>query len=147
MAQKIIWPESKGQSSESEANDCTVRALANAAGWAYSEAHALLSKHGRRFKKGAPFSVYHRAYLEAGMCLLGLYGCTRRARGAAGVAAQTPGPGMTLETALRRMQAGRYVVLITGHALAVVDGKIVDRGGTRAGSRVFAIYKAPSKNQ
>jgi hypothetical protein len=54
---------------------------------------------------------------------------------------------MTVETALRGLQDGRHVVLIAGHAFAVVDGRIIDTAGTRAGSHVFAVYKVPTKNQ
>lgn len=144
---KIIHPVSKGESSEREANDCTVRALTNASGMAYSEAHALLSKHGRRFRRGAFFASYHRAYLEAGLQLQGIYGSTKRARIASSRVCLTPGAGITLGRMLPRLQQGRYVVLITGHALAVVDGKIIDAGGQRAGAHVFALYKVPTKNQ
>jgi hypothetical protein len=147
MTRKTLWPVSQGQSRMNETNDCTVRALANAAGWDYSEAHALLSKHGRRFRKGAVFSVYHKAYAEAGLHLVGIHGSTRRARFAGNYTGTTPGRGMTVETALRGLQDGRYVVLITGHAFAVVEGRIIDKGGTRAGSHVFAVYKVPTKNQ
>jgi hypothetical protein len=147
MTRKTLWPVSQGQSRMNEARDCTVRALANAAGWDYGEAHALLSKHGRRFRKGATFSTYHKAYIEAGLRLVGVYGSTGRARFAGSFTNTTPGQGMTVETALRGLQDGRHVVLITGHAFAVVDGRIIDTAGTRAGSRVFAIYKVPTKNQ
>jgi len=68
-----ILPACSGQSSERERNDCTVRALANATGMAYAEAHALLSKHGRRFKRGAYFGNYYKAYLEAGLTLQGVW--------------------------------------------------------------------------
>jgi hypothetical protein len=143
----IIYPVAKGESSERERNDCTVRALANATGMAYSEAHSLLSKHGRKFKCGAFFMVYHRAYLEAGLALQGIYGSTRRARIASSRANVTAGAGITIGRMLPRLQQGRYVVLITGHALAVVDGRIIDAGGQRSGSHVFAVYKVPTKNQ
>ena len=49
--------------------------------------------------------------------------------------------GMTLETFLERHPKGRYVVVITKHALAVVDGTIVDMGKNRAGKRLMASYK------
>lgn len=138
----IIRPEALGASMQTERNDCTVRALANATGMAYSEAHALLSKHGRRFKHGAFFKSYYRAYLEAGLSLVGVYGITRRARSAGNIANVTPGPGITLGRMLPRLQRGRYIVLITGHATAVVDGKLVDLGAQKAGSHVFAVFKA-----
>lgn len=142
-----ILPACSGQSSERERNDCTVRALANATGMAYAEAHALLSKHGRRFKRGAYFGNYYKAYLEAGLTLQGVYGGTSRARGAGRASNTQPGPGITLGRMLPRLHTGRYVVMVTGHALAVVDGKVIDIGGSRAGSHVFALFKVPTKNQ
>ena len=138
----IIHPVAAGASSEREHNDCTVRALANATGMAYSEAHALLSKHGRRFKRGAFFGTYYKAYLEAGLSLVGVYGETVRAHSAARMANTTRGPGITLGKVLPRLQRGRYIVLITGHATAVVDGKMIDQGAQRAGSRVLAVFRA-----
>ena len=137
----IIKPEARGASMHTESNDCTVRALANTTGMAYSEAHALLSKHGRRFKRGAFFPSYYKAYLEAGLKLVGVYGTTRRARSAGNTANVTPGPGITLGRMLPRLQSGRYIVLITGHATAVIDGKLIDLGAQRAGSHVFAVFK------
>lgn len=139
----IIYPVSAGASSHSERNDCTVRALANATGMHYADAHALLSKHGRRFRRGAVFSVYHGAYVEAGLQLVGVYGSTKRARFAGRSAGLTSGEGITLGRLMPRLQRGRYVVLITGHALAVVDGRIIDAGGQRAGSHVFALFRQP----
>ena len=138
---RIIYPISKGESDAKERNDCTVRALCNSANWKYPEAHALLSKYGRRFRHGTTFSVYHKAYLEAGASLVGVFGCTKRAIAAGRIGNMRPKSGITLGTILPRLHSGRYIVLITGHALAVVDGKIIDAGGARAGSHVFALYK------
>ena len=141
--QKTIWPACAGESSQQEASDCTVRALANAAPMPYADAHALLSKHGRKFRHGATFTVYHAAYLEAGLTLHGIFGETRRAVFAGRHCGQTRMAGITLGRLLPRLRTGRWIVLITGHALAVVDGKVIDSGGSRAGSHVFSLYRAP----
>jgi hypothetical protein len=138
---KIIYPVSRGESNATEHNDCTVRALCNAANWKYPEAHAMLSKHGRRFRRGAVFSVYYKAYVEAGAKLIGVYGNTRRAVAAGRIANTQQQAGITLNSLMPRLRSGRYIVLITGHALAVVDGKVIDAGGVRAGSHVFALFK------
>lgn len=37
--------------------------------------------------------------------------------------------------------------MVTGHAVALVDGRIVDHGRLRAGSRVFALYSIPSNTE
>ena len=137
----IIFLVSWGESDAKEHNDCTVRALCNAANWKYAEAHALLSKHGRRFRHGAVFSVYYKAYVEAGAKLVGIYGSTVRARVAGRIANTQQQAGITLNSLMPRLRSGRYIVLITGHALAVVDGKVIDAGGVRAGSHVFALFK------
>ena len=142
MRKRLIYPVSQGATFEGETNDCTVRALANARGMPYTEARSVLAKHGRRRGRSAVSKVWHPAYTECAMDLVGVYGATKRARIVGRLLGVEPGPGMTLGTLLPRIGPGRFIVMVTGHALAVVDGKIIDQGPCMAGSKVFAIYKA-----
>lgn len=103
MPIKTLEPICRGQSSEQEKNDCTVRALANATGMPYAEAHALLSKHGRRFRRGAYFEQSHAAYTEAGLQFLGVYGKTHRALYAGFVSQQDRRDGVTLGRLVERL--------------------------------------------
>ena len=138
----IIKSDSRGvERIEGEANDCTVRALANAAAMPYKLAHKVLRKAGRQPRTGVKSSNWHPAYLRMGFRLVSIHGSTQGARFLSLMTNQAAEPGLTLINALPRLQQGRYVVKIRGHVLAVVDGKVLDYGYNSAGSRVQAIYK------
>ena len=138
---QVIKSTDSGASRDGERNDCTVRALANATGVAYDAAHALAKHFGRPDRKGLFTHLAHDLYIAAGFKCLGTYGRSRRTAAIARHRAVTNHSGMTLEKAMLMMQKGRFVVMVTGHALAVVDGKIIDKGHNAAGTRVTSIYK------
>jgi hypothetical protein len=97
-----------------DAQDCTVRALCVAANLPRETADALLTKHGRARMKGCRSNVFGPAYEEAGAVRVS---DLRR---------------QTLAAFVRNNPRGRFVVLVRGHALAVVDGVIHDwRSGAR----------------
>jgi hypothetical protein len=136
-----IQPLNCGVKSVSEKNDCTVRALANAANLDYEKAHGLLAKHGRPACRGALCRTSHAAYIEAGLELIGVFGVTHRAAILSRIASRPRSAGMTLSRVLPRLNSGRYVVLVTGHALAVINGQVIDSFASSGGKSVFAIYK------
>lgn len=136
-----IRPLLTGATSPHEANDCTVRALANAKNIEYETAHDLLKSFGRKDRKGCPARVWAAAYRQAGLALVGVYGKTCRARSLARVEGVEARKGTTLGTLLPSLGAGRFVVLITAHALAVIDGQVIDKFGSLAGSSVFGVYR------
>jgi sulfur carrier protein ThiS len=133
----------RGATSETgnETKDCTVRALANATEMPYEKAHALLKKHGRKDRKGVYFPTMKAAYEEAGFTLYGVYGTTKSARYTARVAQQEAQTGTTLAKLLPNLGFGEYIVNTTGHAVAVVNGKIIDTFDNPAGKRVVAVFK------
>jgi hypothetical protein len=133
----------RGATSETgnETKDCTVCALANATEMPYEKAHALLKKHGRKDRKGAYFPTMKAAYEEAGFALYGVYGTTKSARYTARVANQEAQIGTTLAKLLPKLGFGEYIVNTTGHAVAVVNGKIIDTFDNPAGKRVVAVFK------
>lgn len=139
----LIKPALNGASHKPERNDCTVRALANAASIDYVTAHKLLWKHGRENKCGAQTTTSHAAYIEAGLTLKSIHGKTIRARL---LARKAPGmavsKGITLGSLLPSLGTGSYVVMVTGHALAVVNGEVIDTFASRAGKEVFGLYQA-----
>jgi len=122
-------------------NDCTVRALANAADIPYLVAHRLLEKHGRKLNRGAYFDTLAAAYKEAGFALVGVYGTTRPALYAAYKAGVQPKEGTTFAKLLPKLQVGEYIVNVCGHAVAVVNGKVLDTFDNKAGKRVVAVFK------
>lgn len=128
-----------------EKNDCTVRALANAGEIDYSVAHNLLSKHGRKKYCGAKFTTMHAAYTEAGFVLNSVHGTTGQARFVARITQREAEDGVTLGKILPKLAFGEYIVNVTGHAVAVVNGKLIDTFDNPAGKRVVAVFKKLEK--
>lgn len=107
---------------ENEQNDCVVRAMTIATGKGYDEIHALLKSHGRRNKCGTPFGVINAALVCLGLpeltridpdyrVICGRYTMRRQA---------TSRPTLAQWAAQHR--EGKYMVIIRGHAFAVIDG-------------------------
>lgn len=128
-----------------ETRDCTVRALASASGMHYDNAHALLKKHGRKDRRGAFFGTMLKAYNEAGFILDSVHGTTVSARCAARISNRKADDGITLAKILPKLAFGEYIVNTTGHAVAVVNGKIIDTFDNPAGKRVIAVFKKIEK--
>lgn len=140
----VIKSDSRGvERISGEANDCTVRALANVSGMPYSIADRVLSAEGRRSRRRCGLEAMHAAYKRMGLELQAVYGEDRTAR----YMQQRIAPGSILQqgstigTQIKTMTQGRYIVLIRGHVFAVVDGKVLDYGNIAAGSRIQAVYK------
>lgn len=123
-----------------EKNDCAVRAIANVGAYPYPMALKLMAQEGRPRGRGTPWDTLHKVYTMAGAFDVTYYGERMRRLSEKRSVALRP-QSMTLETFLERHPKGRYVVVITKHALAVVDGTIVDTGKNRAGKRLMASYK------
>ena len=129
-----------GASRADEAQDCTVRALANALDTNYDEAHAALRKHGRKHGKPCGHKVWHRAYSEAGLSLMNIYGTTAAARHLSRSLQQKATKGTTLGTLLKSIGCGRFVVIVTGHAICVLDGQVIDKYSNLSNKSVVAVY-------
>lgn len=143
---KYVKADSRGATAGGlEKNDCTVRALANASGMDYFDAHNLLSKYGRKKYCGAKFGTMHNAYRDAGFLLNSVHGTTGQARYVARVTKRIAEDGVTLAKILPKLAFGEYIVNITGHAVAVVNGKIIDTFDNPAGKRVIAVFKKVEK--
>lgn len=137
-----IEPVTKGASYDGEKNDCAVRALANAKDIPYEEAHFTMHRYGRRDRKRTLVSVSHKAYTMHGFKCIGIYGRTARAKAMVFVGSDTPrNKGITLGKILPKLSEGRYIVMITGHALAVINGQVIDKMSNSSGQSVFAVYK------
>lgn len=95
-------------------NDCSVRALATAAGVNYETASAAFSASGRRLRKGTEVSLSEELYeSKLGMRRIGL------------------AEGLRLEAFLEVARTGRFVLHRKNHAFAVVDGVVHDWEGTK----------------
>jgi hypothetical protein len=127
-----------------ENNDCTVRALKAAAGVPYSDAHAMMEKLGRQSRKGGNVPM-----LDAMTHMPHVYGyvVTKVFDGVDGLPSNRLNPfsaryrRVTLGTIVRRYRTGRYYIVITGHAIAMRDGVVIDGGTSGAGCYVKAVYK------
>lgn len=141
---KYIAPKSGGYIPSDfgivESKDCAVRAIANVGAYSYPVALKLMAQEGRRQGRGTPWDVLDKVYKMAGASNITYYGGRMR-KMAQKHSVPFREKGMTLETFLERHPKGRYVVVITGHAVAVVDGTTVDVGYNRAGKRLMASYK------
>lgn len=141
----FICPVATGETRDYEDKDCSVRALANAAEMPYYEAHALLTKHGRKMKQGVEFHTFHAAYTEAGFRLKGIAGTTKAAMYFRTLAegSYIKYTGMSLENALKLFNEGSYIFIIKGgcHAVACVDGELIDTHNSTANTTVQIIYE------
>jgi hypothetical protein len=92
-----------------EQRDCTVRAFASATGQAYEIVHSAFSKAGRKSGKGC---YLQRIAQDVAKML--------------GVTAQLVRRSGTVAKFLRDFPQGNYVIRVSGHAFAVINGVIHD---------------------
>jgi hypothetical protein len=107
-----------------EHNDCAVVATANVLDIPYSEAHALLRKHGRRNRRGTKWNITKKALesrvtikehiIGVPMSNMGFFRATRR---------QYP----TVAQYLHKLpKTGNFLLASTTHAFAYVNGELRD---------------------
>lgn len=106
-----------------ERADCSVRALAAAAGYPYETAAKVVAAWGRKSRASMPWSKWVPGMLRNGF---------EMAPEAAGV---------TVETALKALPAGRYVFRVPRHVFAVVDGVAHDHKPVNPRQRVKMAYR------
>ena len=111
-----------------EAKDCTVRALAHVADLPYSEAHATMAAFGRRPRKGVPKPDVVRAYASKGLTYI-----QRSDR-------PTLAQFMRADGAMHE----RLVISMRGHVFAIVNGTQLDLGKCGPRTRVLGYY-VPAK--
>lgn len=138
---KVVMSVCSGPTRSDETNDCTVRALASAADIPYDVAHRVLKKHGRKDRKGATFKTLHAAYEECGFRLVKVCGDGKRSRFAAKHTDANWVDGITFGKLVDQLTYGEYIINVTGHAVAVVNGKVIDTFHNNARKRVVAVYK------
>jgi hypothetical protein len=127
-----------------EHNDCGVRALAIAAAIPYSEAHGLLKAEGRRDRKGTKANWIISAMRKSGIQAEEITVRDPKLHWYGGNSYTNP----TLAEIIRAHQTGRYLVIVNGHALAMIDGVIHDKGEIAgARSRVRMMYRVTPKTQ
>jgi hypothetical protein len=127
-----------------EANDCAVRATACATGLPYEQVHAAFKAAGRPDRRGTTWAAFKQAArallgpdvemtrIEPEYQLIGGYRRRWRATGRP-----------TLARFTSEHRTGRYIVIIKGHALALVDGVQLDQGPSGSRCQVQAFIKVP----
>jgi hypothetical protein len=139
----LIDPISAGKFSEEENRDCSVRALANAADIDYDEAHDLLAYHGRPDKRGVDHKTLMSAYRDAGFTKIKTFGTTKMAwhfNFNYKDIIESKEKGITLDNFCKKYNKGRFIVVYAGHALAVVNGSIIDKFSNLANKRVTVAF-------
>lgn len=112
--------------------DCTVNAVAMSFDISYAEAHRILEKAGRKDRHKMGLVLWNRFLAQEqvdGYRLTRDEGYDR----------------MTLALAVSKMPAGRYLIKVRNHALAIVDGVVYENAvkphPLRRVQRVFRITK------
>lgn len=128
-ATETIWQSMVTDSrAKGEHNDCTVKALTAATGLPYADCHMALAKQGRKPRKGCHFnSMGKRAAASLGWLMETVDPFDYRAK--------------TMITAERdrAFRSGRYVVQVSRHVAALIDGKVIDHSqGSRR--RIQCVY-------
>lgn len=128
-----IKTSSYGAYKVGENNDCAVRAVVNVTGIEYDTIHAAFKGNGRKDNAGTNHIVLFKTMKDLGMSYVGSFGKTKPARFAEmisgtfyDVTKDHINQSLTLGNLVKALPFGKFVVCISGHALALVDGKIID---------------------
>lgn len=122
-------------------NDCAIRAIANVStGVSYVTLRQQMMDMGRRVNKGTPWHILDRVYREHGAKTTLLWGkAGRKMMRLVNYSAITE-EGITLKRFVDTHPTGRHIIIVRGHALALINGKIIDTFNNKAGKRVMASY-------
>lgn len=101
----------------SEANDCSVRAVANAAGRSYEDCHAVMQRLGRG------------------------EGCSMDTRNAAAGCMRLGGRIKIVNIELSQLNNGKYVIFHRNHCFAYIDGKIVDTVSIDLEEEIIGVFE------
>jgi hypothetical protein len=121
-----------------ERNDCTVRAMTYALSLPYAEAHAVLKAAGRKDGRGMVFTSWMDRQSEI---------ARRKVRMIPLVELAPVTVAMRKRVLLEdvyyagRMKRGRYIIVTTNHALAMIGGYIHDGGKPKRRARVLRVYE------
>jgi hypothetical protein len=113
-----------------EHHDCTVRALKSVTAVPYRDAHEFMKGLGRRNRSGMNVTM-----------LDDMTRCDHVYGFKVTKLTDTIGYRLTLGNIVRRYPKGRYYIVITGHAIGMRDGVVIDSSTSGSGCRVKAVYK------
>lgn len=99
---------------KNERNDCAIVAISTICNVNYDQVHELFKIRGRRNRCGS-----HKIWLYDVISALHLADVVKSYKG---IAVKSK----TLKTLQSELTSGRYIVIVAGHALPMVDGCILD---------------------
>lgn len=147
MKRKNITPISTGATKDGEKNDCVVRAIVNVTGYDYDHVNNLAKKHGRKDRQGMQGHEAPKLMKDCGLKYIGAFGRTNDANALDYYAskeyevAKTRNDSMTLGKLMKALPFGKFIVIIKGHAVAMVDGKLIDNSMNSSTARVCCLYQ------
>jgi len=118
----------KARTISNEHNDCAVIATSVAVNKPYDAVHAVYAAAGRKHRRGSTITMMDESLAN----LAAAADTARPAKARQG--------GVTLAQWIAAHRTGRYVVAVTGHAIAVIDGVIHDWGRATSGPRKRVLY-------
>lgn len=144
---KYIQPVSFGVTdvTKEDTNDCALRAYCNVTGVSFKDAQIRFAKQGRKYRKGTQYKALHAIYTNAGMTAT-LMGSTKLCGYIEYISGmKSTGNARTLKSLLNdpKYNKGKYVFCTTRHAMAVIDGKVVDTYANKESIRVYLVYSMP----
>ena len=143
-----IKPAANGATKNGESSDCTVRSMSNSSGMDYDLVHSVLKKNGRRDNKGVRYDVIMPSMKELGFEFVGVFGKTIAAKNGLAhaakyydVVAESQNKPITLGNLVKSLPFGKFVVIIKGHAVALVNGKLIDTFDNSSQSQVAMLFQ------
>lgn len=122
-------------------NDCAIRAIANVTtGKGYVMLRQQMMELGRKANRATPWTVLDKLYQQEGAIVVLLWGSAGKKMKRHVTSGILVEEGITLRRFVNTHPKGRHIVIVRGHALALVNGNIIDTVHTKAGSRVIASY-------
>ena len=146
LLSKTIHPVSSGitDPTNEDNNNCGLRAYCNVTGKSYKDTQIIFAKQGRKYKRGTPVLILNKIMQNAGFnpLLMGSVAAVKYIERCTTL--RSTGPSRTIKSLLndKEYQQGNHVFCIKEHALAVVDGKVLDTFSSSASARVYVVYSS-----
>lgn len=148
FSKSYITPIATGATNLQESKDCVIRAITNATGVSYDAVHSFLAASGRKHGKGTNVESMVAACKHFGLTFVGTFGKTSSARSCAYFGNRqykylhvTRNESITLGKLIASLPFGRFVVVIRGHAVAMIDGKLIDTHHNPKQAQVVALFQ------
>lgn len=133
-----------------ESSDCAIVAASVVTGHSYEHIHSIAKNHGRVNKTGTTMSALFRMYADIGLTDVFLTSefeisesLLSTMRDLSSMMKFKRRANITLKKFLEKNSSGKYVCLIQNHALAVIEGKLVDFSPRQSDVKITAFFRSP----